>query len=234
MTVSEMYTAFRLHLDKSTSLVGNPDFLPEEFEFWINQSLERFIKQRMYGNNYTKESFEQTQKRINDLRTLVTEINISTSTSIIKPNSYSATLPNDYLFTIGEEVDIQFIKNSILTTIRQAVKQITSDNYRQEIDNPMSEFILNYYQAMPLRLYQGSIILLISDGNYTIPTYYLRYIKTPNKLVLGTPGINETNTCELPTETHSEIVIEAVKLVIENTENPRVQTFEQLNASGVE
>src|SRR4030043_934065 len=107
MTVSEMHTAFRLHLDKSTSLVGNPDFLPEEIDFWLNESQDRFIKQRMFGNNYKQESFENTQKRIDDLRTIVvTKELISLGSSSVYNNVKQCSLPindatNPYMFFVN-------------------------------------------------------------------------------------------------------------------------------------
>jgi hypothetical protein len=186
--------------------------------YWINKSIEKFVKTRYSGLNTKEESFEQTQKRTNDLRTLVTEVTLSTSISSIKPNSYQSTLPIDYLITVGEEVDIQFIKNSISTIVREGIKSTTSDQYREEIDNPLSEHVLQYNEARPLRLYQGNIVLLISDGNYSIPTYYLRYIKNPAIVSL-------TVNCDLTNETHYEIVKSAVLMYLEHTVNNRYSTY---------
>jgi hypothetical protein len=186
--------------------------------YWINKAIEKFVKTRYAGINSKQESFEQTQKRIDDLRTLVTESSISTSISTIKPNSYQITIPTDYMFTVGEEVDITFIKNSIPITTRMGVKQITSDSYRREVDNPLSDHILQYNYANPLRLYQGSLVILISDGQYSIPTYYLRYIKNPQIVSLST-------NCDLSNESHYEIVKMAVGLYLENTMNSRYSTY---------
>lgn len=41
-------------------------------EYWINQGILKFVKTRFTGNNYKGLGFEQTQKRIDDLRTLET------------------------------------------------------------------------------------------------------------------------------------------------------------------
>jgi len=187
--------------------------------YWINRAIEKFVKTRYSGMNAKRESFEQTQKRINDLRTLVTESTISTSTSTIKPNSYQATLPNDYMFTASEEVDIIYTNlSNVSVTARMGVKQITSDTYRQEINDPMGDHILQYGWTAPLRMYQDNIVLLISDGQYTIPTYYLRYIKNPETVSL-------TNDCDLASESHYEIVKMAVGLYLENTMNTRYSTY---------
>jgi hypothetical protein len=73
--------------------------------------------------------------------------------------------------------------------------------------------------ARPLRLFYGTYIELISDGNYTIPYLYLRYISIPQVVSLSNP-------CNLPTPTHPEIVKLAVGMYIENINNPRYQTIE--------
>ena len=225
MTGREMQISF------VTELTNNGDFISTSGKgtttmpgsdiiyYWIKRAVEKFIKTRYSGINFKEESFEQTQKRTNDLRTLITPVTISTSSaSTIKPNADQATLPADYFLTVDEEVNIQFTKNSIVTTVRQGVKQITSDRYREEVDNPLGEHILQYYKAKPLRLYQGSIVLLISDGNYTVPTYYLRYIKNP-------AVVSTVVACDLAAESHYEIVKLAVGMFLENTMNKRYSTY---------
>ena len=227
MTSREMQISFVTELTNNGEFVTisnkNPGGLnmpgSDIIFYWINRAVDKFIKTRYSGINFKEESFEQTQKRINDLRTLVTEVTIATSSGAsIKPNSYQATLPVNYFLTISEEADIQFTKNSVLTTVRQGVKQITSDRYREEIDNPLGEHILHYYKAKPLRLYQGSIVLLISDGNYTVPNYYLRYIKNPATVSLLV-------ACDLAAESHYEIIKMAVGLFLENIMSPRYSTY---------
>ena len=49
-------------------------FLPEELDLELNKNIQRFIEQRLnkFGNKY-RTGFEESQKRIDDLRTLVTE-----------------------------------------------------------------------------------------------------------------------------------------------------------------
>jgi hypothetical protein len=230
MTVTEMHTAFRLHLDKSTSLVGSPDFLPEEIDFWLNEAQDRFIKQRMFGNNYRQENFEQTQKRIDDLRNLlINSIGSVLTQSTIASNIKECTLPiNDatspYMFYVNST-----LRNSTPTVIQ--VKDIVNYEY---INEYLKDSINNPYIRRPLVTFYGDKIAFIHGDEFVPTTCDLRYIKRPKKLTLNTPGTYETNTCELALHTHSEIVIIAVSLVVENTENPRVQTFEQINASKVE
>lgn len=216
MTALEMQYAFELesNMIDSTNKLSTTDIF-----YWLNKAIEKFVKTRYSGINFKEESFEQTQKRIDDLRSLVKEVTINSNTAGTKPNSTIFTLPVDYLFTVGEEVLISFAKGVTTITSREGITEITNDRYRQEIDNHFSEFRLYSDWARPLRLFYGTYVELISDGQYTTPTYYLTYISKPS--AIGLPSDN----CNLPEQTHSEIVKLAVGMFLENIKNPRYQTY---------
>jgi hypothetical protein len=221
MTIAEMHTAVKLELDK-TSALELPAFEPEELDYWINRSILLYIKSRYSGFNITREGFEQVQKRADDLRILVTEFPFTSLTvgdSYDKPNSYLADLDlinEDYLVRVGEEVEI-VVGN---TTKRQGVTECTSDSYRTFIDNPYSEHRLHYGEAKPLRLFKGNNAELITDGNYTISKYFLRYLRYPQQV-----SLTNGDDCELPAHTHDEIVKITVSTLLENIESIRHQTF---------
>ena len=222
MIRSEMHTAFDLEIDKSSSLY-TPQFEDTEKDFWLTSAIQTFSKTRYSGLNVKGESFEQTQKRIDDLRTLVVEETISSLTSGDKPNSYFAdltTLANDYWFTLGEEVTINFTPfgGSSAQDYRFGITECTTDRYRDKIDDPYSEHVLHYNEAKPLRLFQGDDVELIGDGNYTITDYHIRYLKAPAE-------VNDTPTdCDLPEHTHPEIVKMAANMALENIEQERYRT----------
>jgi hypothetical protein len=227
MTISEMHVAFDLLLDKTNSL-QYPSFLPEEKDFWLNQAIRKFVKTRYSGFNSKREGFEQSQKRIDDLRSLVREVEIPcTTTDAIKPNGYVLTdgfansefddIP--YWLSLGEEVDISIPSSQ--TPKRVGVVDITSDDYRSKIDDPLSEHILHYDEAKPLRLFYNNTIEFITDGDYTVTNAYIRYIKQPVTVLYSTVD------CDLAEHTHDEIVGLAVQLALENIEQPRLQTYSQ-------
>ena len=114
MTIQEMHVALKLELDKSDSL-NNISFEPEEIDYWLNRAVRLFVKTRYTGSNYKRESFEQTQKRTDDIRTLVESVRIDTIETNGLDFLYSATpitfiaeLPLDYMFTVGEQVEIVY------------------------------------------------------------------------------------------------------------------------------
>jgi hypothetical protein len=223
-----MHTAFKLELDKIDSL-QYPSFTTNEIDFWLNQAIHRFVKTRYSGYNTKREGFEETQKRTDDLRTLIREVTVScTVTGATKPNGYvivdgfsNAQFSGDaYWLSLGEEVLITPTDGSISAS-RQGVTEITANDYRFEIDNPYSSFRLHYGVAKPLRLFYNNTIEFISDGTYEVTSAYIRYIKEPVTLVY-----NSAN-CDLAGHTHDEVVSLAVQLALENIEQPRLQTYSQ-------
>jgi len=73
MTIAEMHIAVNLGVQKIASNQVD-GLLPEEIDLEINKNIERFVSQRYnkLGNKYGV-GVEESQKRIDDLRTLVTE-----------------------------------------------------------------------------------------------------------------------------------------------------------------
>jgi hypothetical protein len=216
MTAREMQISFEIE-----SNLQDPIKKPTTIEifYWLNKAVEKFVKTRYSGVNYKGEGFEQTQKRIDDLRSLVKETSIIPTGVGSKPNSFIFTLPNDYLFTVGEEAVISYVKGSNTITSREGITEITNDRYRQEIDNHFSEFRLYSDWARPLRLFYGTYVELITDGQYSVTQYYITYISKPTAIAL--PSTN----CNLPEQTHSEIVKLAVSMFLESIKDPRYQTY---------
>jgi len=217
MDIETMHQNVKLELDK-TSALELPAFEPEEIDFWLNMAIRRFVKTR-YA------SFEKSQKRIDDLRTLVSVYTDDTAGVGDYPNGYKFPLPvadsgegnEDYWFTLQEEANIVVSG----TETRVGVVESTVDEYRFRVDNPFSEHVLHYGLAKPLRIYNVDSVELISDGNYTVDDYHLTYLRVPATVDNVPAG---TTDCDLPEHTHDEIVKLAANMMLENVEQPRYQT----------
>lgn len=234
MTVTEMHTAFRLNLDKSSSLVGNPDFLPEEIDFWLNEAQERFIKQRLFGNNYRHEGLDASQKRIDDLKNLI----VNSETLYLQTSELGSNVKETVLSQLDATYPYLFYINSTLFDSTGKSLQ-TGDNVKAvDISKYLKDSINNPYIRRPLTYFATRanfpVIAFIYGDEFVPNTCNLTYIKKPKVLTLNTPFGYQTNTCELSEETHKEIVAIAVGLVIENIESPRVQTFNPLSQSNIE
>lgn len=69
MTYVELQAAFELEINQIDANLEKPKSV--DIEYWLNRGLEKFYKTRYTGTNYKGLGFEQDQKRIDDLRTLI-------------------------------------------------------------------------------------------------------------------------------------------------------------------
>jgi len=222
MTVLDMHQAFKIEFDKLDS-VNYPNILPEEIDFLLNKAQDRFVKQRYGTNNTKRQSFEEIQKRTDDLKRLVKIENITPSPntqSNIDINAQFVDLPDDYWFTVQERATITYNNcHNIPVTEKVNVKAIKHDNFNTIISNPFEK--PNTQKV--LRLMAEGFTELIHAPNVTINLYHIRYIKEPRRISL----INNS-TCELSEHTHQEIVNDAVSIALETLESLRTRTFDQI------
>jgi len=216
MTAREMQAEFDTRLQlvmPSAETTDKPD--STTIFMFLNKSQDQYVESKYSGNNQERVGFEQNQKLTDELRTLVVEtiLTVSMQSGGYKPNSYSATLPSDYLHTISEEVSISAEDfEGEATTYRVGIIECTADNYRSHIDDPYSEHVYHYEEAKPLRLFRDNKVELITDGNYSVLYYFLRYLKIPTRISLDGVGYS----CPLPANVHTEIVDLAVGLFLQS------------------
>lgn len=68
----DLQEAFEIELNVLDDGLNKPKSM--DTEWWLNKGLEKFWKTRYSGLNPKSTSFEQDQKRIDDLRTLVSTL----------------------------------------------------------------------------------------------------------------------------------------------------------------
>lgn len=207
--------------------------------YWLNQAVMKFAKTRYSGTNAKATSFEQSQKRIDDLRTLVVKDNFTEASGISsnsEENWYSIELPEDYMFKIGTRVGILprtdvdnpksscWKKNSNGDAIVRYVDpiEVTHDTIDRELENSLSERHMHYCSAKPLKLVSGNNIVFYTDQYYYITEVILEYIKTPTAITLEQPFVNYDG---LPEHTHQEIVKLAVQMYLESTADQRYTSY---------
>ena len=202
-----------IHSDKLTS-----DMI---FSF-LNEAIDKFYKTRYSGINYKSEGVEQSQKRIDDLRNLIKTIKITTD--IQKDNNvYKVNLPNDYTLLLGDTAGIQPADDyvdpcwELDDNGNHVVKyndtiETTIETIDRQLHNSLSEHLLKYSTARPLRLIQGNNVLLFTDGKYKVSEYTMTYLSQPKHL--DSKNITNTEYTSLPAHTHMEIVKMAVQLYL--------------------
>lgn len=223
MTAAQMQLSFKQGMDKFDSK-NYPNLEPEEIDLVLNQAQDVFVKQRYGYNNTKKESFEETQKRTEDLKALVVTQNIIPLANIsdnINSNANFVTLPTDHWFTIQELTNVTFTDCGISKTEDVYTLGIQHDDYSKLIGNPFGKPT----DEKVLRLMTQEGVELLHSSTSTINYYKLRYIKRPIKI----DGTNIPNVdCELSEHTHQEICNIAIMIALENIETQRINTYSQI------
>lgn len=189
---------------------------------FINEAIDKFYKTRYSGINFKAQGFEQTQKRIDDLRTLIknkkyTEGSINKSDR----NSYSVELPEDYVLLLGDTAGIQPSNLNECWETNERGEYIikytdtlesTIETLDRQLGNSLSEHKLKYCQARPLKLIQDNNVILYTDGNYKISEYQITYLAKPSKI--DSSNITNLEYTDLPEYTHMEIVKMAIQIYL--------------------
>lgn len=221
MTIRQFQIEFerRLQLMDPELVLKNKLNSDTIFSF-INEAIDKFYKTRYSGINSKQEGFEQSQKRIDDLRTLIKTVEYRDDINSSN-NEYSIDLPKDYTLMLGDTVSIQptddcnnpcwplddrgeYVEKTADTI------ETTIENIDRQLNNSLSEHVLKYCSARPLRLIQGNTIKLFTDGKYKVSKYVLTYLSSP--VFIDSSKITNDEYASLPEHTHMEIVKMAVQL----------------------
>lgn len=228
MTIQEMHYQFKIGLDKVDSL-SSPNFIPEEIDIFLNNAQEQFISQRAFSNNPKKEGLEETQKRVDDLKNIISNYNTTTFTTTVdnKPNGVFVALPSDYRHAIQEEATVSYTDcNSTTQTEQAEIIPINHDEYNRIIRDPFKKPDKEIIYRLGFEPAASERFEIISGPSTTLTTYVLRYIRNPQQLRYGTQYQTPTTDldCELSLHTHREIVALAVKNALEDIESQRWQS----------
>lgn len=223
MTQREFQIEFERRLQlMDPNLVIKEKLTSDTIISFINEAIDKFYKTRYSGINFKAQGFEQTQKRIDDLRTLIKNKKY-TANSINKGdrNSYSVELPEDYVLLLGDTAGIQPSNLNECWETNERGEYIikytdtlesTIETLDRQLGNSLSAHKLKYCQARPLKLIQDNNVILYTDGNYKISEYQITYLAKPSKI--NSSNITNTEYTDLPEHTHMEIVKMAIQIYL--------------------
>lgn len=206
MTEREFQIAFERQLQTIIAGYNITTKITSDMIFsYINRAKDDYIKQ-LYR------AFQQNQEITDKLRTLVTTAITNFNAAVHEGNRWYYEYPEDYLFTLGEEVEIRICRNNCPTLVNKTrdVIEATIETVDRILENSLSEYHLHHNQARPIRLYTDNKIVLITDGKYGINKYSMTYLRKAKDLG---KNLKEEYT-ELPEVTHKEIVDAAVRLYL--------------------
>lgn len=220
MSPREMQIEFERRLQlMDPTLVIKEKLSSDTIISFINEAIDKFWKTRYSGINFKVQSFEQTQKRIDDLRTLIKR---HVYTQFGKDgNTYSVELPDDYTLLLGDTAGIQpaevnecweLDSNGEYIIKYSDTLEATIETIDRQLENSLSEHKLKYCKARPLKLIQNNSIILFTDGQYKVSEYAITYLAKPTKI--DASNITNLEYEDLPEHTHIEIVKLAIQIYL--------------------
>jgi hypothetical protein len=220
MTAQEMIYALEQGLQRVAA--NAYDFLlDEEKEFWLNRAQDRFIKDRAFISGDVKRiGFEGNQKRLDDIRTLVTQDYTDTWTPETTAGWQQVDLPADYLYLVNLRADMYINRCGQVTTSSPEdivpVRVVDNAEVYFMQRNPFAKSSID----SPLATVSEEDIRVYQDAeSFILKGIYADYIRIPQPI-----DVTLGQDCELADHTHQEIVDIAVKNILEAIESPRYQT----------
>ena len=223
MNIKEMHYDFKMKLNKLDSQQYKNLRIPE-IDWVLNEAAELFVKMVAEPRLRSHLGFEKSQRNIDDIRTLVTDVEVAFINDV-------ATLPTDYMYYLRGRVAM--IKNCTKLGILK-IKQ-HDDEYE------ISPFDTSSFEWGEVNGVFKSGGIVIEDANdFTVTSLKLSYIKqidymhdaedfpggtynTLSGVALGGPGNPGTQDCILPNQTHREVIDIAVLLVTGQLQMPDYQ-----------
>lgn len=202
----------------------------DDRKYFLNEAQLQFIKNRFDPENPRIEGFEQSQKRIDELKPLYVK-DKSFSCSYLSSNAGTKDAivfrasPNDkIMYIVSYRANIEYpenksdinngiINNSVATrtyTVNSRYSQ--SDDIYKLLKDPFNK----PSKLSPIVDINENNVDIYSDGSFIVNELILNYIKEPQEIVFISSGDAGNQDCELPDFTHTDIINIAVNLFLES------------------
>lgn len=223
MTNIEILIAFETEINQLNNELTKPS--TDDSLFWLNQSVNKFVKIRFNGDFIHREGYEQTEKRRNDLIKLFKTVtyddeDMIKDTSFASYDQYSIQYPKDFLYALNEDVVIADVDGN--HKMDTCVFECTQDSFMYRINNSLTDFHYRFHRARPIRTRNKTGCLLLTDKKYIIKQYTLGYLRQPDEITLQNPY---NQYLDFDDSTMYEIIKIAAQMYLENIKDQRYQTI---------
>jgi hypothetical protein len=212
MTIKEMQFDVKMKLNKVDSQSYRNLKVPE-IDWALNEALELFIKMVAFPRIKTRLGFENVQRNTDNIRTLV----VSSGVLPITGDVFPITGPLNYWHFISGNVTMT--KDNCTAQARIKIRQHDDEFESSPFDK--SSFEWRTVNAV----FNSDGLSFFTDGTFTITNAEIQYVRRPAYIhnaedyAGGTYNLPSgvtlvgTQDCELPMETHREIVDIAVLIL---------------------
>lgn len=254
MTVRDLYDAALIEINKLES----PSMLLEDYNYFINKAIQQYINKAY--NRYEINQQATDDLGALKVSTTLTIENDDTPSFPGEEVNYFATLPNNYWHMLSCMVSFTKLAGSDKcgsktdTSVSTVAKKMTADiaptiinnaylkpsyknpyysiSVEQNIETELDKIVdpcdlIENNKGTKINLYVGKTI-------HEPVKMFVNYLKTPEKVYLEEMdlyGEDKTKEMEFPDYVCYEIINEFVKLLLENTADPRLSTNIPINQS---
>ena len=219
MTHADIYTKFMIEYDKANITSSYPSLTPYEVATILDKAYLALIARKITGNNPRQSTFESDIKSIEDLRPLIVNKVLSSTTSTVYADNESVyTLPTDVLYYI--EGQVQYNKNT---------SSIDAKSHKNELVNLVSHELAQRFKAtnsnlpwikQPVSFIEGNDIHLLIDSykhKNDTKSFLVTYLKKPAKFANPTTPSFPGTTDNTGGNTGSEVETYAINGTITST-----------------
>jgi hypothetical protein len=233
MNITEMHLAVQQGVDKINSFQADT-LLSEELDLELNKAINKFVNLKYGKNNLYNKGFEESQKRVDDLRVLIKDVTLNLTYRDETVNNISTyvseILPDDYRFLLKGLAEIGYKstckslnskEQQLLSPISGGLKRKVAVKFIQQDDilTILSDPFNTTTKEKPLITIEHDSIVTYTNDIFIIDNVKLTYIKNPAKVSLSL-GVN----CELADQTHQEIIDMTINSILEGISDPRYKT----------
>lgn len=234
MTSLEMIYNFRIELGGFLQDTQGYEPTTDDILYFLNKSQENFVTNNFSGINDTRRGFEQSQRLIDELRTIYKkDVEIDTVYGGVPLNGFhidKATLPSDMMFMISSRsrcvysreedfIDEPSIEQARSYPLGSVVVELIVDNTFSQSDDIYSllhDPFNTTKKTSPLVDVNENFINVYTDENFFVNRVFINYLKKPQEIIFLGSGDPDNQDCELPDFVHENIVEDAVNLLLQS------------------
>ena len=227
MTIEQMHQEALLRLNK-VGAYRNRDLVPGELDVYLNNAIASFVKDRIEPlSNRFRRGFESSPKRLADLNTLVS---YKTKDALYRGDVQSIEVdyierPDDYLYLLS--IGSVILKQGDITTemidgkIKRRVVSVKKTHIAQAKYIPHDDINIILEDPFNKPSKEGVVYNEFGDGfsiytpqNCVVDTALITYLKQPATVFYDVDTSSNSVDCDLPEQTHDEIIALAVKSMV--------------------
>ena len=246
MTANEMATELELELDRSSSF-GSPGYDDFELSSVLTKAQELYVKKFIDKKNNRKgESFEETEIRGQGLSALIKRATALTASSDqvgVFPNGIYYDLPEDFMYTIHEDVTIDKNECGTQNGIVAEVAIVQHDEISRLRENKYKKpYYKNYGEAKIWRLFYSREVdgyspliaatnkrhQLITDGTFNVVDYSISYLINPKEIIVDRNVVTNQRNSTLDESTHLTIIAIAADIMMDRVKEQKMQNIESI------